>query len=65
MKDLEKFKAELAELLGKYDATIFCHIEGEIQTNCEMKVDFGANDLWKEYHLVIGSSVGCKGGKLL
>lgn len=52
MEKIEAFKAELHQLLEKYNATISCNVDGDTHgLSYEMVVDFGSADKWKEYKL--------------
>lgn len=58
MEKLDDFKRELAALLEKYGATIGCDLDGDTHgLICEMVVDFGSSDKWKNYKLCNGSEV--------
>jgi hypothetical protein len=49
---IDAFKAELKELLTKYNATISCNVDGDTHgLSYEMSVDFGGADKWKDYKL--------------
>ena len=41
---IDSFKKDLKELLDKYDATIWCDIEGEGATSTTMIVELGRTD---------------------
>lgn len=58
MDILDNFKAELHELLKKYNASISCNVEGDTHgLSYEMVVDFGSSDKWKEYKLSDTNSI--------
>lgn len=58
MNKIDSFKAELHDLLTKYNASISCNVEGDTHgLSYEMVVDFGSEDKWKEYKLSNNSCV--------
>ena len=58
MNKIDDFKAELHELLKKYNASISCNVSGDTHGLIyEMVVDFGSDDKWKEYKLSDSSGV--------
>ena len=49
---IDAFKAELKELLKKYNATISINVDGDTHgLSYETSVDFGSADKWKDYKL--------------
>lgn len=58
MDKIDNFKAELHELLKKYNASISCNVDGDTHGLIyKMVVDFGSADKWKEYKLSNSNSV--------
>ena len=52
MDKIDNFKAELHDLLKKYNASISCMVDGDTHgLSYEMVVDFVSADKWKEYKL--------------
>ena len=60
MDNIDNFKAELHDLLKKYNASISCIVDGDTHgLSYEMVVDFGQADKWKEYKLSGSSGIDC------